>query len=139
MATKLSSDPIGPRLNAEVVFAVSGSVLVVPLRSWEYAFLSVSTRWHYHLCTRLQKTQNQDSWATKITKKTKARVWLLFLPFPFISVISFFTIWLYPWAILSLKNKAQETNLRVPEKNAYVCCRRAFRPKSLEIRQFKIL
>ena len=54
MASKLGGDPIGSRLNTEVVFAESGSILVVPLRSWKYAVLVVTTRWQYHLCTCLQ-------------------------------------------------------------------------------------
>jgi hypothetical protein len=54
MASKLGSDPIGSRLNTKVGFAESSSIIVVPLRSWKYAVLVVTTRWQYHLCTCLQ-------------------------------------------------------------------------------------
>lgn len=54
MAAKLSGDPIRPRYNAISHFAISSTILVLPLRSWEYALLIVTTCWHYHLCASLQ-------------------------------------------------------------------------------------
>lgn len=55
MAAELSGDPKGPRFNAKSAFAYRGLVSVIPIRSWEYAVLIVSTDWHYHLCTSLHQ------------------------------------------------------------------------------------
>lgn len=55
MTTKLSSNPVGSRLNVKSKVAETSSITVVPLRSWKYAFLIVASCWHDHLCARLQK------------------------------------------------------------------------------------
>lgn len=56
MTTELSSDPIASGLNFKCHFAVSNSGFVIPLWGWKYALVSVSTCWHYHLCTCLHRS-----------------------------------------------------------------------------------
>lgn len=53
MATKLSSNPVGSRVSIKKRIAEGDHIIVIPLRSWKYTLLVVSTYWHYHLCACL--------------------------------------------------------------------------------------
>lgn len=55
MASKLSSNPVWPRFNFELIIAKFDPIFVALLRLWKYALRIATVGLHNHLCTCLKQ------------------------------------------------------------------------------------